>query len=80
MLQENEIILATIQNYLKNNPNIRFIQALWNLGIITAENSVTGGLVIEDRYNEKSSTTLDRMKILREETLAGFFVFRMKIN
>lgn len=64
MLQENEIILATIQNYLKNNPNIRFIQALWNLGIITAENSVTGGLVIEDRYNEKSSTTIDRMKIL----------------
>ena len=64
MLQENEIILATIHNYLKNNPNIRFIQALWNLGIITAENSVTGGLVIEDRYNEKSSTTLDRMKIL----------------
>ena len=64
MLQENEIILSVIQNYLKNNPNIRFIQALWNLGIITAENSVTGGLVIEDRYNEKSSTTLDRMKIL----------------
>ena len=64
MLQENEIILATIQQYLKDNPNIRFIQALWNLGIITAENSVTGGLVIEDRYNEKSSTTIDRMKIL----------------
>lgn len=64
MLQENEIILSVIQNYLKNNPNIRFIQALWNLGIITAENSVTRGLVIEDRYNEKSSTTLDRMKIL----------------
>ena len=64
MLQENEIILATIQNYLKNNPNIRFIQALWNLGIITTENSVTGGLVIEDRYNEKSSTTINRMKIL----------------
>lgn len=64
MLQENEIILATIQKYLKGNPNIRFIQALWNLGIITAENSVTGGLVIEDRYNEKSSTTIDRMKIL----------------
>ena len=64
MLQENEIILATIQNYLKNNPNIRVIQALWNLGIITAENSVTGGLVIEDRYNEKSSTTIDRIKIL----------------
>ena len=64
MLQENEIILSVIQNYLKNNPNIRFIQALWNLGIITAENSVTGGLVIEDRYNEKSSTTINRMKIL----------------
>lgn len=64
MLQENEIILATIQKYLKDNPNIRFIQALWNLGIITAENSVTEGLVIEDRYNEKSSTTIDRIKIL----------------
>ena len=64
MLQENEIILATIQKYLKDNPNIRFIQALWNLGIITAENSVTEGLVIEDRYNEKSSTTINRMKIL----------------
>ena len=64
MLQENEIILATIQKYLKDNPNIRFIQALWNLGIITAENSVTEGLVVEDRYNEKSSTTIDRMKIL----------------
>ena len=64
MLQKNEIIIETIQKYLKDNPNIRFIQALWNLGIITAENSVTEGLVIEDRYNEKSSTTIDRMKIL----------------
>lgn len=60
--KENEIILSVIQNYLKNNPNIRFIQALWNLGIITAENSITGGLIIEDRYHEESFTTINRMK------------------
>lgn len=60
--KENEIILEKIHSYIKANPNIRFIQALWNLGIITAENSVTGGLVIEDRYHEEPSTTLNRMK------------------
>ena len=60
--KENEIILSVIQNYLKNNPNIRFIQALWNLGIITAENSITGGLIIEDRYYEEPFTTINRMK------------------
>lgn len=60
--KENEIILSVIQNYLKNNPNIRFIQALWNLGIITAENSITGGLIIEDRYHEEPFTTINRMK------------------
>ena len=60
--KENEIILSVIQNYLKNNPNIRFIQALWNLGIITAENSITGGLIIEDRHHEEPLTTINRMK------------------
>ena len=60
--KENEIILSVIQNYLKNNPNIRFIQALWNLGIITAENSITGGLIIEDRHHEEPFTTINRMK------------------
>lgn len=47
---------------MKRNPDIRFIQALWNLGIITAENSVTGGLIIEDRHHEESFTTINRMK------------------
>ena len=60
--KENEIILEKIRSYIKTNPNIRFIQALWNLGIITAENSITGGLIIEDRYNEESFTTINRMK------------------
>ena len=62
--KENEIILEKIHNYVKRNSDIRFIQALWNLGIITAENSITGGLIIEDRYNEESFTTINRMKIL----------------
>ena len=62
--KENEIILEKILSYIKTNPNIRFIQALWNLGIITAENSITGGLIIEDRYHEESFTTINRMKIL----------------
>ena len=60
--KENEIILEKIHNYVKRNSDIRFIQALWNLGIITAENSITGGLIIEDRYNEESFTTINRMK------------------
>ena len=47
---------------MKRNSDIRFIQALWNLGIITAENSITGGLIIEDRYHEESGTTINRMK------------------
>ena len=60
--KENEIILEKIHNYVKRNSDIRFIQALWNLGIITAENSITGGLIIEDRYHEESFTTINRMK------------------
>ena len=47
---------------MKRNSDIRFIQALWNLGIITAENSITGGLIIEDRYYEEPFTTINRMK------------------
>ena len=36
----NEKLLKRLEEYLSENPEIRFIQALWNLGIIDKANDV----------------------------------------
>ncbi len=48
----NVLILSQIIDYIDKNPDVRFIQTLWNLGII--DNN--------DRFYEESSDTLNKMK------------------
>ena len=56
----NFYILNELMNYVINNPDIRFIQALWNVNIIDrVENSDN---VIRDRFFEEPNETLKRMR------------------
>lgn len=54
---DNQKILEKLSLYLEQNQDIRFIQALWNLKIITSDNDNK----VEDRYNEEPSNTLKRV-------------------
>lgn len=53
-LQNNLAILSLLRNYFTNNPDIRFIQGLWNTGIITRDKDMN----IIDRFYEDSDETL----------------------
>ena len=55
--EANKKILEILSNYIENNPEQRFIQILWNLELINIYNSE----LIEDRYNEESETTLNKI-------------------
>lgn len=46
-------IIKKIEEYIEKNPQMRFIQALWALGIITRD----GDLNIEDRFYEEPDET-----------------------
>lgn len=50
-------ICDLISQYLQKNPELRFIQALWSLGIIDRDSCG----VIVDRFYERSEATLDRI-------------------
>ncbi len=50
-MKENLEILNIIVDFIKENPNLRFIQALWALGIVDRE----------DRFYEESKQTLKRI-------------------
>lgn len=52
----NEKLLKRLEEYLSENPEIRFIQALWNLGIIDKANDV-----FVDRYYEEPKVTYKRV-------------------
>ena len=58
--EANKKILEILSKYIENNPEQRFIQILWNLELINIYNSE----LIEDRYNEESETTLNKLKML----------------
>ena len=58
--EANKKILEILSKYIENNPEQRFIQILWNLDLINIGNSE----LVEDRYNEESETTLNKLKIL----------------
>ena len=53
-LEYNLEILDLLRDFLKNNPEIRFIQALWILNIISKE----------DRFYEESKETLKNLRNL----------------
>ena len=58
--EANKKILEILSKYIENNPEQQFIQILWNLELINIYNSE----LIEDRYNEESETTLNKLKML----------------
>lgn len=56
----NFYIMNELMNYLINNSDIRFIQALWNINIIDrVENSNN---IIKDRFFEEPNETLKRIR------------------
>lgn len=61
--KNNLIILNILREYLENNPDIRFIQALWNLKIIDRDpvwniREVNNPI---DRFYEEPDETLKRI-------------------
>lgn len=60
--KNNLIILNILKEYLENNPDLRFIQALWNLKIIDSKiTEGTGHIVPIDRFYEEPFETLKRI-------------------
>lgn len=56
-------ILMSIQKYLEENPDIRFGQALWNLGIINwAFNEFKESAFIEDPCKKTDEEILNSIK------------------
>lgn len=57
-LEYNRMILEKLKEYLENNPNIRFGQALCNLNIIkySLDNDSYNNKVIDPFFEESSKT------------------------
>lgn len=58
-LNQNLTILGRLENYLKENPTIRFGQALSNLNLATHRLKETG---VEDIFYEEPEETLIKMR------------------
>ena len=56
-------IIQKIFALVMEEPDLRFIQALWALGVIDRENS---SLDIKDRFYEEPEDTLERMEKLNK--------------
>lgn len=62
--EDNEKLLKILKDYLEANPDIRFIQALWNLNIIDKQTIDACGFeysFIIDRFSEEPNETLERI-------------------
>lgn len=55
-------ILKKIQDYLEENPSIRFGQALFNLGINEFDTTNKRNPFLRDIYNDSDSAILNRIK------------------
>lgn len=65
--QENNLkILKHLFEVIIDEPDLRFIQILWALGIIDREN---GSLDIKDRFHEEPEITLKKMEAILDEKL-----------
>lgn len=62
--ENNKNILKEIEKYIDKYPQERFIQILWNMGIINSISNNDDKYVndIEDRYYEESNITLQKIK------------------
>ena len=57
--QENNLaIVDELKRFFEDYPQMRFIQGLWALGIITRD----GEFKIEDRFYEEPGQTLEKVK------------------
>lgn len=63
----NEKLLQLLKDYLEANPDIRFIQALWNLRIIDRDPVWNPGEISPpiDRFYEEPNETLERINRTR---------------
>lgn len=62
--EDNKKLLEILEEYLEAHPDIRFIQALWNLNIIDQQTIDACGFVssfIVDRFYEEPEDTLKRI-------------------
>lgn len=66
--ESNERLLKMLKDYLEANPDIRFIQALWNLHIIDREPIWNPGEINPpiDRFYEEPDDTLKRINRTRD--------------
>jgi hypothetical protein len=61
-LEANIEILKILSEYLEKNPDMRFGQALNNLGIVEQKLNIDGSTVWENYFYIESEDTLNRMK------------------
>lgn len=61
-LEINLRILEELTKIIKNNPNWRFQQILWNCGIISRNYNDQDELEIEDKFYENSEITLNTLQ------------------
>jgi hypothetical protein len=64
MKKEHQEIINRLSNYLKDNPDIRFGQALYNLSInefADKTNPETKDFLLRDIYNDSDKKILNRM-------------------
>lgn len=59
-------IVQKLYDYVLDNPDLRFIQALWALGII---NRKKDSFELEDRFYEEPEETLRKIKEILNEKL-----------
>ena len=61
----NRQIIKEISEHIETYPDTRFVQALWNMGIITSNglSETTGKHDIVDKYNEESKQTLGNIRV-----------------
>lgn len=61
--QNNLKVLRMLFSYIIDHPEMRFIQALWSLGIIDRD----GSLEIRDRFYEEPDITLKRIEVMSKD-------------
>lgn len=59
--ENNVKILQQLAKYIDKYPQERFIQILWNMGIITRKGYHGEYPMIEDRFYEESNITLQKI-------------------
>lgn len=62
----NKELLALLEMYINENPDLRFGQILFNFGFLPWH-TTQDGVVIDDPFYEESTITLNRVKTIIEE-------------